>query len=79
MGFEIIICDGRAGRNEPLVDDDGFGEVLGTATVQQPVDIGDVVALPDGTKVMVIGTKETIGPDTLRMKVAIGNLPAPPQ
>jgi hypothetical protein len=37
------------------------------------------VALPDGTKVMVIGTKDTIGPDTLRMKVAIGNLPAPPQ
>lgn len=74
MQCKVTIRDGRINRDPAQVDDNGNGAVLGTASVDEPPDIGDVIALHDGTKVKVIGTEEHLVDDSWRVTVHIGNL-----
>lgn len=68
MTMEITVRDGRAGHK---VDSEGKGVVLGRFDQGSPLDEGDVIALADGTKVVVIGSEETINTQT----VYVGRLP----
>lgn len=73
MTVEITIRDGQAGHE---VDSDGKGVVLAKVDRGAPLDEGDVIALPDGTKVMVIRLEEAIGSSSYTQTVYVGSLPA---
>ena len=77
MPCEVTIRDGRIDRDPTQVDENGHGAVLGTVLVDQPPDIGDVIALQDGTRVMVIGAEQQLSSDAWKMTVHVGNLPDP--
>lgn len=74
--IKITVRDGRAGRvgGPAGVAPEGYGEILGVVERSEPLDIGDVIALGDGTKVVVTGLNETIG-STLEQVVHVGSLP----
>ena len=55
---------------------DGKGVVLGQVDRGSALDEGDVIALPDGTKVMVIGSEAAIGTGSYTQTVYVGSLPA---
>jgi hypothetical protein len=48
----ITVRDGRAGHPK---GPDGLGGVLGVTQAADFLDIGDLIALADGTRVVVIG------------------------
>jgi hypothetical protein len=74
---KITVRDGRAGRvgGPDGVTSERDGEILGIVEGAQPVDVGDVIALADGTKVMVIGVTENFTPTSWEQVVHVGNLP----
>lgn len=74
MQCEVTIRDGRINRDPARIDDNGHGAVLGTASVDEPPNVGDVIALHDGTRVKVIGTEEHLAGDSWRVTVHIGTL-----
>jgi hypothetical protein len=61
MGIQIIVHDGRIGRDPALVTKEG-GEVLMEYESETPLDIGDTVALPNGSTAVVIGINDDIQP-----------------
>lgn len=73
MTVKIIVRDGRAGH---AVDSEGNGVILGKFERGSALDEGDVLALGDGTKVMVIGSEEKIGSDSYAQTVFVGSVPA---
>lgn len=74
--IKIIIHDGRESRDQSKVDSEGLGEVLAVVeNAKQPLNLGDAIALKDGTRVLVIGYTEDIQPDGLTQHVSIGSLP----
>lgn len=55
---KITIRDGRVGRE---LAPDGKGAVLGTVERSNFLEIGDKIALPDGTPAIIIGDEMTLG------------------
>jgi len=74
--IKVTIRDGRAGRigGPDGVTPEGWGEILGVVERVEPVDIGDVIAFDDGTKLVVIGVNEAIG-SSWEQVAHVGNLP----
>jgi hypothetical protein len=74
----ITIRDGRAGHAK---DPDGRGAVLGVAQRGDFLDIGEVIELPDGTRVVVIGEElilgqaGVLGMDPAGQTVFVGSIP----
>jgi hypothetical protein len=66
---EITVRDGQAGH---AVDTDGKGLILGKTQAEDFLDMSDAAALPDGTKVVVIGSEETMG--EYRQTVFVGSM-----
>jgi hypothetical protein len=77
----ITVRDGRAGHAK---GPDGLGAVLGVTQAPDLLDIGDVIALPDGTKVVVIGEEvglgegTDLGMDPAAQTVFVGTMPEAP-
>jgi hypothetical protein len=57
--IEVTVRDGRAGRDRGQDSAEG-GAVLFTLQPDQPYEIGDVITLPDGDVVVIIGERENI-------------------
>jgi hypothetical protein len=73
----ITVRDGRAGH---VKGPDGLGPVLGVTQAADLLDIDDVVALPDGTRVIVTGVEDVLGGeaegmDPVSQTVFVGTLP----
>lgn len=73
MTIKVIVRDGRMGRDPQLVTDEG-GEVLMTFDSDRPYDEGDVLTLPNGDRVQVIGLKETISATGWDLTLYVGDL-----
>jgi urease accessory protein UreE len=67
---ELVIRDGRTNRK---IAADGKGEVLARLDHPTFLDIGDEIALPDGTRVPVIGIEETAKTAGITQTVFIGD------
>lgn len=74
MGIQIVLHDGRIGRDPNRVDSEGYGEVLATFESDRPFEEGDFVSLPDGTEVKVVGIRETISKDIWSQDLAVGEV-----
>jgi hypothetical protein len=85
MAFKVRVTvrDGRAGRDggRAGVTPSGKGAILHTFEADFPpeLDEGDVMELPDGSRVMVIGAEDRINPaeQSFEHTIYIGNLPPP--
>jgi hypothetical protein len=75
--IEITVRDGRASRDWAQDTAEG-GAVLADLQRDQPYEIGDVIMLPDGLSLAVIGDREQILPgDTWKQTVFVGELSKP--
>lgn len=73
----ITVRDGRAGH---VKGPDGLGPVLGVAQAPGLLDIGAIIALPDGTRVIIIGVEDVLGGltegmDPMSQTVFVGTIP----
>jgi hypothetical protein len=72
---KVTVRDGRAGRKggHAGVTSQGWGEVLARFEKDlPPLDEGNVLVLPDGARVMVIGSEETYYADRCEQTVHVG-------
>ena len=62
--IKITIRDGRAGREggEAGVTPDGKGAILEVVERDRPVQVGEIIKLPDGADGEVIGVEDDIVP-----------------
>jgi hypothetical protein len=75
--IEVIVRDGRSGRDRTKDSSEG-GPILATLQRDQPYEIGDVITLPDGNAVMVIGDNQNIQPgQSWNQTVFVGELLGP--
>lgn len=72
---KVTIHDARSTRDHSKDDKDGWGQILGVAHVEGGVDVADVISLPDGERVIVLGYEEVISLHEISQKVRIGALP----
>jgi hypothetical protein len=71
----ITVRDGRDGRAK---GPDGLGAVLGVTQAADFLDIGDVVALADGTRAVVISEESDLVMDPGAQTVFVGTMPGAP-
>ena len=71
--MKITIRDGRAGHESGST---GKGVVLAEVDRPSPLDEGDIIALGDGTKVIVIGSEEKLDSGSYTQMVYVGSIPA---
>lgn len=71
----ITVRDGRSGHAK---GPDGQGAVLGVAQAADFLDIGDLVALADGTRAIVISEQSDLGMDPDAQTVFVGTMPESP-
>jgi hypothetical protein len=75
--IEVTVRDGRAGRDRAQDSAEG-GAILATLQRDRPFEIGDVITLPDGGAVVVIGDREDMRPGQSREQtVFVGEPPRP--
>jgi hypothetical protein len=71
--IQVVVRDGRAGRDESAVTEEG-GEILFDYVTDVPPEVGQVLTLENGTEVEIIGYRETITLDAWRFVVFVGDI-----
>ena len=72
MQLQVVVRDGRIGRDPAQVTDEG-GPVLGTFQADRFIEVGERINLPDGTMAPVIGSREEYGTVGATLTLFVGD------
>ena len=68
----VRLHDSRPGSSRDCTDEYGYGPLLERRRAGRPLELGDLVRLPDGSHRPVVSSRVWLGPLGWRQAVAIG-------